>query len=545
MARIAADWLNRKVSMAVPFDWKLPYPASKMPVLARNLAATTQPLAAQAGARMLLKGGNAVDAAVATAIALTVVEPIMNGIGGDLYAMVWDEGQLHGLNSTGESPAAWHAGRFSGYTSMPMKGWDSVTVPGGVAGWKALSARFGRLPFEALFEPAIAYARDGFLVSPFIASVWEELASLVSDQPGFSQAFLRDGRPPRPGELWRNPDQARSLQAIAETGAEAFYRGRLAEAIVDFSRRSGGCITMEDLASHEVEWVEPLGQDYRGYTLHEIPPNGQGIAALMALGILEHFDMRAMALDSAASYHVMIEAMKLAFADLYEHVSDPRTMRLTTADLLSPAYLKERARLIDLRRASAPRPGAPRQRGTVYLTTADASGMMVSLIQSNYWAFGSGLVVPGTGISLHNRGANFSLVRGHPNEVAPRKKPLHTIIPAFVTRAGQPVMSFGVMGGAMQAQGHLQMMSRLVDFGQNPQAMSDAPRFLVESQSDLVSVEEHLPASVLEGLRQLGHKLEVAPTGHLKFGATQIIHRLEHGYLGVSDSRRDGQPVGF
>jgi gamma-glutamyltranspeptidase/glutathione hydrolase len=469
----------------------------------------------------------------------------MNGIGGDLYAMVWDGSTLHGLNSTGESPAAWHPQRFSAYASMPMKGWDSVTVPGGVAGWKALSAKFGRLPFEALFEPAIAYARDGFLVSPFVASVWGELASLVSDQPGFAQAFLRDGRPPQPGELWRNPDQARSLQAIAETGADAFYRGPLAEAIVDFSGRTGGCITLDDLASHQVEWVQPLGQDYRGYTLHEIPPNGQGIAALMALGILEQFDVRAMALDSPASYHVMIEAVKLAFADLYEYVSDPRTMRLTSADLLSPAYLKERARLIDMLRASAPRPGAPSQRGTVYLATADASGMMVSLIQSNYWAFGSGLVVPGTGISLHNRGANFSLLPGHPNQVAPRKKPLHTIIPGFVTRAGQPVMSFGVMGGAMQAQGHLQMMSRLVDFGQNPQAMSDAPRFLVESQSDLVSVEEHLPPSVLEGLRQLGHKLEVAPTGHLKFGATQIIHRLEHGYLGVSDSRRDGQAVGF
>ena len=536
---------TRKLSMADPFDWILPYAARKLPVLARNLAATTQPLASQAGVRMLLKGGNAVDAAVATAIALTVVEPIMNGIGGDLYAMVWDGTQLHGLNSTGESPAAWTAERFARYESMPMKGWDSVTVPGGVAGWKALSLRFGRLPFTTLFEPAIAYARDGFLVSPFVASVWEELAGLVCDQPGFGEAFLRDGRSPRPGELWRNPDQARSLQAIAETDGDSFYRGPLAQAIADFARRTGGCLTQEDLAAHQVEWVAPLGQNYRGYTLHEIPPNSQGIAALMALGILEEFDLRAMGLDSVDAYHVMAEAIKLSFADLYQHVSDPRTMRLATSDLLSPAYLKERARSIDMRRAAAPLPGAPKQRGTVYLTTADASGMMVSLIQSNYWAFGSGLVVPGTGISLHNRGANFSLQPGHPNQVAPRKKPLHTIIPGFVSRAGQPVMSFGVMGGAMQAQGHLQMMSRLVDFGQNPQAMSDAPRFLVESESDLLSVEEHLPAQVIEGLRQRGHKVDVAPTGHLKFGATQIIHRLEHGYLGVSDSRRDGQPVGF
>ncbi|MGV3571036.1 MAG: gamma-glutamyltransferase [Ramlibacter sp.] len=531
--------------MAVPFDWKFPYAARKLPVLARNLAATTQPLAAQAGARMLLQGGNAVDAAVATAITLTVVEPIMNGIGGDLYAMVWDGGKLHGLNSTGESPAAWTPERFAGYASMPMKGWDSVTVPGGVAGWKALSDKFGKLPFATLFEPAIAYARDGFLVSPFVASVWEELAGMVSDQPGFAQAFLRDGRPPAPGQLWRNPEQAATLQAIAESGAESFYRGPLAEAIVDFARRTGGCMALDDLACHAVEWVAPIGQDYRGTTLHEIPPNGQGIGALMALGILEQFDVRAMKLDSPEAYHVMVEAIKLAFADLYEHVGDPRTMRLSTADLLSPDYLKQRARLIDLRHAAAPRPGAPAQRGTVYLTTADASGMMVSLIQSNYWAFGSGLVVPGTGISLHNRGANFSLAPGHVNQVGPRKKPLHTIIPGFVTQGGQPVMSFGVMGGSMQAQGHLQMMSRLVDFGQNPQAMSDAPRFLVEAQSDLLSVEEHLPGAVVEGLRQRGHKVEVAPTGHLKFGATQIIHKLADGYLGVSDSRRDGQAVGF
>ena len=531
--------------MTGPFDWEFPYAARKLPVLARNLAATTQPLAAQAGARMLLQGGNAVDAAVATAITLTVVEPIMNGIGGDLYAMVWDGGKLHGLNSTGESPAAWQPERFAGYAAMPMKGWDSVTVPGGVAGWKALSEKFGKLPFATLFEPAIAYARDGFLVSPFVASVWGELASMVSDQPGFAENFLHDGAPPAPGQLWRNPGQADALQRIAESGAESFYRGPLAEAIVAFARRTGGCMTLDDLARHSVEWVEPLGQEYRGYTLHEIPPNGQGIGALMALGILEHFDVRAMKLDSPEAYHVMVEAIKLAFADLYEHVGDARTMRLTPADLLSPAYLKERARLIDMRHAAAPRPGAPPQRGTVYLTTADASGMMVSLIQSNYWAFGSGLVVPGTGISLHNRGANFSLAPGHVNQVGPRKKPLHTIIPGFVTRGGEPVMSFGVMGGAMQAQGHLQMMSRLVDFHQNPQAMSDAPRFLVESQSDLLSVEEHLSGSVIEGLQQRGHKIEVAPTGHLKFGATQIIHRLDDGYIGVSDSRRDGQAVGF
>jgi gamma-glutamyltranspeptidase/glutathione hydrolase len=537
--------VRRNPAMALPFDWNLPYGAARAPVLARNVVATSQPLAAQAGLRMLLKGGNAVDAAVASAIALTVVEPIMNGIGGDLYALVWDGTRLHGLNATGESPAAWIPEHFARHRAMPMKGWDSVTVPGGVAGWHALSRRFGRLPFASLLEPAIEYADQGFAVSPFIASVWGELAGLVADQPGFTPAFLPQGRAPHAGERWRFADQARTLQLIAESGGDAFYRGPLAQALVDFSSRTGGCITMDDLARHEVEWVEPLAQAYHGYMLHEIPPNGQGIAALMALGILEHFDVRGMGLDSAATQHVMIEAMKLAFADLYAHVSDTRTMRLGTADLLSPAYLRERAALIDLSRAAAPGPGAPAQRGTVYLTAADASGMMVSLIQSNYWAFGSGLVVPGTGISLHNRGANFTLQPGHPNQVGPRKKPLHTIIPAFVTRDGAPVMSFGVMGGAMQAQGHLQVMSRLADFGQNPQAICDAPRFLVESQTDSVSLESHMPAQVVQGLRERGHRIEVAPSGHLKFGAAQAIHCLGEFHLGASDTRRDGQAVGF
>lgn len=532
--------------MLTPFDWRFPYPALKAPVLARNMVATSQPLAAQAGVRMLLAGGNAVDAAVAAAAALTVVEPTMNGIGGDLYAMVWDSTKLHGLNATGASPATWHSERFQARDAMPMKGWDSVTVPGGVAGWKALSQRFGRLPYSDLFKPAITYATEGFPVSPFIAGVWQELADIVADQPGFAQAFLPQGRAPRPGELWRFPDQGRSLQAIAETGGEAFYRGALAEAIVGFSARTGGSITLDDLAAHNVEWIEPLAQRYRDFVLHEIPPNGQGIAALMALGILEHFDVAAMGLDSAAACHVQIEAMKLAFADLYAHVSDPRTMRVPSSALLSPAYLAQRARSIEMDKAAAPVAGAPAERGTVYLTTADASGMMVSLIQSNYWAFGSGLVVPGTGISLHNRGANFVLQPGHPNEVAPRKKPLHTIIPGFVTRNGAPVMSFGVMGGAMQAQGHLQMMSRLVDFAQNPQAMSDAPRFMVGPQDGSLSVEQHMASAVIDGLKERGHRLEVAPTGHLKFGAAQLIHRLEGtGYLGASDGRRDGQAVGF
>ncbi|MCJ9713094.1 gamma-glutamyltransferase, partial [Bordetella hinzii] len=297
---------------------------------------------------------------------------------------------------------------------------------------------------------------------------------------------------------------ARTLREIAETGGESFYRGALAEKIAAFARQTGGALTAEDLAAHRPEWVEPISQGFRGYRLHEIPPNGQGISALIALGLLEQFDLEAMGRDSADYYHVSIEAMKLAFADLHHHVADPAHMRVDAAALLDPAYLAERARLIRMDQAAAPMAGAPKTGGTVYLTAADAGGTMVSFIQSNYHGFGSGVVVPGTGISLHNRGLNFVLTPGHANQVGPRKQPMHTIIPAFVTKDGQPVMSFGVMGGSMQAQGHLQMMTRLAAFGQNPQAMSDAPRFRVEN-GPVVNVESHLPADVVQALRARGH----------------------------------------
>ncbi|MBN8984671.1 MAG: gamma-glutamyltransferase family protein [Rhizobiales bacterium] len=521
------------------------YPMARIPVLASNVVAASQPLAAQAGLRMLLAGGSAVDAALAAAATLTVVEPIMNGIGGDLYAAVWDGERLHALNSTGASPAAWHRSRFDKYDQMPMKGWDTVTVPGQVAGWRALSKRFGKLPFQQLFGPAVDYAERGFPVSPFVASVWSELAALVSDQPGFAKTFLIDGRPPVAGEVWRAPGHARALQAIAETEGESFYRGALAEAIVSFSERTGGCLSLDDFAAHEPIWCEPLSLQYRDYTLHELPPNGFGIAALMALGILEHFDVRAMGQDSADAYHVQIEAMRLAFADLYKHVSDPRSMRVPVTSLLDRDYLAQRARLIDLRRAGAPAPGKPRLGGTVYLTTADASGMMVSLIQSNYWAFGSGLVVPDLGIALHNRGSNFTLERGHPNEVGPRKVPLHTIIPGFVTRHGAPVMSFGVMGGAMQTQGHLQFLSRLGDFDQEPQSICDAPRFMLSPTDGVVNVEAHMPRDVANLLAARGHRMQTFPTGHLTFGSAQLISRVGNNYCAVSDPRRDGIAAGF
>lgn len=354
-----------------------------------------------------------------------------------------------------------------------------------------------------------------------------------------------DGKTPEAGQWWRFPAQARTLRDIAQTGGESFYRGDLARRITDFARATGGALTMQDLAEHKAEWVQPIGQNFRDYTLHEIPPNGQGIAALMALGMLERFDLEGMGRDSADYYHVSIEAMKLAFADLHQHVADPRHMRVSAADLLDPDYLAARSRLIAMDRATTPSAGSPPSGGTVYLTAADASGTMVSFIQSNYHGFGSGVVVPDTGIGLHNRGLNFVLKEGHANQVAPRKKPMHTIIPAFVTRKGEPVMSFGVMGGSMQAQGHLQMVTRLAAFGQNPQAMSDAPRFRVEN-GPVVNVEAHLPADVVQVLRDRGHNVTVAPADSLEFGSAQLIHRLpQGGYLAASDSRRDGQAVGF
>ncbi len=521
------------------------YPLPRIPLFAANVVAASQPLAAQAGLRMLLDGGSAVDAALAAAATLTVVEPTMNGIGGDLYAIVWDGTRLHALNSTGASPAAWHRSRFDGYDQMPMKGWDSVTVPGQVAGWAELSKRFGKLPFAKLFGPAIDYAERGFPVSPFVASVWPELSALVSDQPGHAETFLHDGKTPAAGEIWRAPGHARSLAAIAETKGEAFYRGAIAEAIVAFSKRTGGCISLDDLAAHRPAWVEPLALRYRDHVLHELPPNGFGIGALIGLGILENFDVHAMGLDSADACHVQIEAMRLAFADLYAHVSDPATMHVPVTALLDRDYLAQRARLIDMSRAGAPSPGKLRQGGTVYLTAADSSGMMVSFIQSNYWAFGSGLVVPGWGIGLHNRGANFSLERGHPNEVGPRKSPLHTIIPGFVTRNGAPVMSFGVMGAAMQTQGHLQFLSRLADFGQDPQSICDAPQFMLSPADGVVSLESHMPANVADALAARGHRIARLPTGHLTFGSAQIIQRAAGVYCGVSDPRRDGVAIGF
>jgi gamma-glutamyltranspeptidase/glutathione hydrolase len=531
--------------MRADFNWHFPYASQRMPVLARNVVATSQPLAAQAGLRMLLKGGNAVDAALATAITATVVEPVANGIGGDAFALVWDGKELHGLNASGRSPGAWTAERFAGLSAMPEFGWDTVIVPGGVSAWVVLSEKFGRLAFADLFEPAIEYASRGFLVSPTISRQWANQALVLKDQPGFAEGFLPNGRPPAAGEWFSFPDQAKTLQRIAETRGEAYYRGDLAERIAAYARACGAALTLEDLAQHRPFWVESISHDYRGLTLHEIPPNGQGLTALIALGILEHVEIGRYPVDSADSIHVQIEAMKLAFSDAYAHVSDPASMRVDCIEFLDDEYLKQRARLIDMKRAQFPGSGLPGNESTVYLTAADTDGMMVSFIQSNYRGFGSGVVVPGTGISLHNRGNGFNLQAGHPNQVAGRKLPFHTIIPAFVTRQGRPVMSFGVMGANMQPQGHLQMMVRLVDYKQNPQAASDAPRWKITEDQQGTMVEPGFDPAVLEALAARGHRLTLAEKDSTEFGAAQLIYKLDDGYLAASERRRDGQAVGF
>jgi gamma-glutamyltranspeptidase / glutathione hydrolase len=525
------------------FNWKFPYPSRRMPVLARNVVATSQPLASQAGMRMLLRGGNAVDAAIAAAAALTVVEPVMNGIGSDAFALVWDGKSLQGLNASGRAPRAWNPDRFAGRSRMPTEGWDSVTVPGVVSAWAGLSAKFGKLPFESLFEPAIDYARNGFPVSPVISLQWEAQIPRLKEQPGFAQAFVRNGSAPRPGELFRFPEQADTLVDIARTRGESFYRGALARRIADFSSACGGLLDADDLAAHQADWVEPIGQDYRGYRAHEIPPNGQGITALIALGMLEHFDLTGVGPDSVESLHLQIEATKLAFADVYRHVADVRTMQIDGSRLLDPGYLKSRAQSIRRDRAGQAVAGSPPS-GTIYLSAADASGMMISYIQSNYMGFGSGVVVPGTGISMQNRGCAFSLEPGNPNLVGGGKRPFHTIIPGFLTRGGKPVMSFGVMGADMQPQGHVQMVVRLIDYGQNPQTAADAPRWKIMLDGAIL-LEQGIAEDVAQGLASLGHRIVRALPGSMEFGAAQLIHRLGDAYLAASEPRRDGQAVGF
>ncbi|MFM8864806.1 MAG: gamma-glutamyltransferase family protein, partial [Limnohabitans sp.] len=431
----------------MPFNFATPYTSTRLPLFARNIVSTSHPLAAQAGLRMLQQGGNAVDAAIAAAAAITLTEPVSNGLGSDAFCILWDGHKLHGLNASGPAPATWTPQYFQrkyGQASTPPKrGIDSVTVPGAVAGWVALSERFGKLPFADLLAPAIEIAERGYLVPVVVQQKWLAATPELQSQPGFAQSFLPWGRAPQVGELFRFPAAARGLQAIAATKGQALYGGEIAEAIEAFVAEHGGSLSAKDLAAYRPEWVEPIAQSYRGYTLHEIPPNGQGIAALIALGILSHFDLASLPVDGVASQHLQIEAMKLAFADVYRYVGEPTTMKLTPAQMLDDAYLDSRAKLIDPQRAQNFGPGHGPQGGTIYMTAADESGMMISFIQSNYMGFGSGCVEPTYGISLQNRGHGFAVqpnAHNPANVVAPGKRPFHTIIPAFLTHGGQPVM---------------------------------------------------------------------------------------------------------
>lgn len=529
-------------SMSYPEDF--PYPSQRMPVYAGNVVATSQPLATQAGLDMLRRGGTAADAALAMAITLTVVEPTSNGLGSDAFALIWADGHVHGLNGSGRAPAGWSMDYFAQRGGMPDRGWDTVTVPGAVQAWIELSRRFGRLPFEQLCEAAIRYAREGFLVSPITAASWAKQALDLKQQPGFADAFMPNGRAPAAGELFRCEAQARTLELIAATGGEAFYRGELAEKLAAHSEACGGAMRLADLDGHRSDWVEPIAQDYGEVRLHEIPPNGQGIVALIALGVLEHLDLARYPVDSVDSVHLQIEAVKIGFTEAMRHVADPAGMEVSIDDMLDTDLLAARAAEISMDSARRYQTRLAPQGGTVYLSAADQSGMMVSMIQSNFWGYGSGVVVPGTGISLQNRGKGFTLQEGHPNRVVGGRRPFHTIIPAIATRGDRPEMSFGVMGQHMQPQGHVQMMTRVFDYGQNPQTASDAPRWQVLDDLFQIGLESGFDPEVIDGLQRRGHLIIVDPvdTG---FGGAQLIRRLDHGYVGASDHRKDGQAAGY
>ncbi len=530
---------------------QFPYPGARMPLFAESgIVATSQPLAAQAGLNLLRRGGNAVDAAIATAIALTVLEPTSNGIGGDAFALVWDGKRLHGLNGSGRAPRRLSAQalRERGHTVMPDRGWPAVTVPGAPAAWQDLHSRFGRLDFAELFAPAIAYARSGFGVSPVTANLWRAAADDLLHRDGtlyaeWARVFAPAGHAPEVGERFTAADHAASLHAIATRGSDAFYRGELAEKIVAHSRANGGLFDADDFNGHRSTWVDPIKVSYRDHEIWEIPPNGQGLAALLALGILGNRALGELPHGSESAWHVQIESMKLAFADAHRYIADPEKADVPLAGLLDPDYLTSRHALIT-EMAGRPKFGRPAKAGTVYLCAVDADGQMVSYIQSNYQGFGSGIVVPGTGIALHNRGAGFSLQAGHPNEADGGKRPFHTIIPAFLTRAGHPVGPFGVMGAAMQPQGHLQVVSSMLDCDMNPQAALDAPRWFVDAGKRIV-LEPEVDPAVAAALAKRGHEIQANHTPGL-FGRGQIIVRLDSGiYVAGSEKRADGAAVGW
>lgn len=517
-----------------------PYAGSRRVVMGRNYAAaTSQPLATLAGMEMFWAGGNAVDAAIAMAVALTVVEPTSNGIGSDAFALVWD-GQLHGLNASGKSPQKLGLEQFAEFDRVPQFGWLPVTVPGAVSAWYALWQRWGKLPFEQLFAPAIRYAEQGFPVSPETSRAWKAAESWFLPQVGalfepFKQVFFAGDRAPRAGEIWGSPAHAATLREIAATGGASFYQGKLAERMVSFAADTDGWLNPDDLAMHQPLWVAPISTTYRDVTVWEIPPNGQGIAALMALNILEGFDLGRYPRESAISFHLQLEAMKLAFADVYQHITDADHMQVLVTDLLHKDYAVQRRALIG-DRAIAAQTGLPTG-GTVYLATADQD-LMVSFIQSNYEGFGSGVLVPGTGIALQNRGMGFSLQPGHANQFAAGKRPFHTIIPGFLTQGDRPLGPFGVMGAHMQPQGHVQVVVNLADYHLNPQAALDAPRWQVTTGKNIF-LEPTVPRSTALELGDRGHTVHLTPEGR-SFGKGQIILRQGDTLIAASEPRADG-----
>lgn len=512
----------------------------------RGAVATSQPLATLAGMQMFWAGGNAVDAAIATAIALTVVEPTSNGIGADAFALVWHDGQLHGLNASGRSPKAMTPDQFAGMNQVPKLGWLSVTVPGAISAWKSLWERWGKLPFEQLFEPAIHYAEQGFPVSPETARAWKRAASryLPLTQPEFQpfkSVFFPGDRPPSPGEIWASPVHAATLRDIAQTTGESFYRGKLAEQIVNFSSVTGGLLTPADLTNHQADWVAPICTSYRGFTVWEMPPNTQGMATLVALNILEGYDLNRFSRESVESYHVQIEAMKLAFADTYAYVADSQYLQFPIEKLLDKLYAAQRKQSIHQIAIPLAEPGFS-QGGTVYLATADQN-FMVSLIQSNYYGFGSGVLIPNTGIALQNRASGFTLDPGHPNQVGAEKRSFHTIIPGFLTQENEPLAAFGVMGGSMQPQGHVQVVTNLVDYHLNPQAALDAPRWRFV-QGNQVMLEQAVGRSILSGLSDRGHDIQLGAEGQ-HFGKGQIILKQANTLIAASEPRADGLAIVF
>lgn len=532
-----------------------PFSSQRNAVYSTNgMVATSQPLASQAGIRILQQGGNAVDAAIAMAAALTVVEPSSNGIGGDAFALVWIKDKLHGLNASGLSPKSISAEkvRASGHREMPTYGWTPVTVPGAPSAWAALNERWGNLSLIECLAPAIEYAENGYPISPTLAKNWSKAAvkfyklKQETDKSEIFNEWLKvfapNGNPPKLGEIWHSKDHAETLRSIGETNAKSFYQGELAKKIAAASQQAGGYISYEDLATHKVEWVEPVKADYRGYDIWEIPPNGQGMIALMALNIIKQFDIHKD--NNAEIIHKQIEAMKLAFADGLHYITDDRDMKVRPESLLCSEYACQRSGLIKPF-AQEHCPGEPKASGTVYLATADNQGNMVSFIQSNYMGFGSGIVIPGTGIALQNRGQTFSLDETHVNYLQPSKRTYNTIIPGFISKNGKAIGPFGVMGGFMQPQGHMQVAMNLIDFKLNPQAALDAPRWQW-LKANQVTLEQTMPAHIVQSLQEAGHEVSIAPDSG-SFGRGQAILREPDSpvLVGGTESRTDGAVLGF